>query len=257
MNNKISLSLPCLILFSLSFIFDSHHVLLRAEETKNKLENSHYHSQMIAENQDVDVEYMTNLALIKGHLIVGKELLLLQEYEQAKPHFAHPVDEIYGDLEPLLQQRNVPDFEKSLTVVNELVKFTPQDSKVMTSYDIAMKDIDNAIASLSTDKLKNSEFILSVINNLLATTQEEYSSAIIDNKVVENIEYQDSRGFVLYSEILYQNIADKNQELISKIRPILLEIKSAFPEPMPPNVIVKTPEEMTNLVKDFRQYTQF
>ena len=127
----------------------------------------------------------------------------------------------------------------------------------MTSYDIAMKDIDNAIASLSTDKLKNSEFILSVINNLLATTQEEYSSAIIDNKVVENIEYQDSRGFVLYSEILYQNIADKNQELISKIRPILLEIKSAFPEPMPPNVIVKTPEEMTNLVKDFRQYTQF
>ena len=125
----------------------------------------------------------------------------------------------------------------------------------MTSYDTAMKEIDDAIAVLSTDKLNNSQFILQVINNLLATTEEEYGAAIIDNKVVENVEYQDSRGFVIYSEMLYDNIANNNQELTSKLKPILAEIKSAFPEPMPPNSIVKTPEEMTELVKNFQQIT--
>jgi len=35
-------------------------------------------------------------------------------------------------------------------------------------------------------------------------TAEEYKAAIANNKFVELIEYQDSRGFVLYAEDLYK-----------------------------------------------------
>lgn len=248
MNKKLNLLLST-ILFSSTVIFPAEQILGKGEVLAKETQ-THQHHQDIA-NQDL--EYMTNLALIKGHLIVGKELLLLKEYEQVKPHFAHPVDEIYDSLAPLLKKYNVADFKQELIKLNDLVKYTPSSSQVMAAYDLTVQKLDEAIAAVPSEQLNSSSFILGVINNLLATTEEEYTAAIIDNKVVENVEYQDSRGFVLYSEMLYQKIAN-NKNSSSKTQALLAEIKSAFPEPIPPQSIVKTPEEMTKLVEEFKKY---
>lgn len=238
----------CLLLSTFALIITIEQLNVQAENLQHHQLKS---TEQLAINQEDDLDFMTNLALIKGHLIVGKELLELKEYQEAEPHFGHPVDEIYGLLAPQLSARNLPDFKKSLTVLHELVKFTPQDPKVMTQYQLVMRELDQVIATFPDSQLKSPQFILKVINNLLATTEEEYSAAIIDNRVVENVEYQDSRGFVLYSLDLYENIA--NPQLNREIRPILLEIKSAFPTPMPPNPVVKSPQTMTSLVKQFEQ----
>ena len=39
-----------------------------------------------------DVDYMAKLGLMKGHLIVAKELLDQQQPKQAEPHIGHPVE---------------------------------------------------------------------------------------------------------------------------------------------------------------------
>ena len=80
MNNKFSLFVSGLILSFLPLIIHSNNIPLKAEEITENVNNSHESSHKMAKNQDADVEYMTNLALMKGHLIVGKELLLLRAF---------------------------------------------------------------------------------------------------------------------------------------------------------------------------------
>lgn len=242
----------CLLLLTFSLIITTEKLSVNAQIKNN---DSQINVVQVAINEKDDQDFMTNLGLIKGHLIVGKELLKLGEYEQAQPHFGHPVDEIYELLKPQLSARNLADFKQSLVVLFELVKFTPQDNKVMTQYDLVMKQLDQTIASLPENKQQSPDFILKVIKNLLVTAQEEYNESIIDNQIVENIEYQDARGFVLYSDILYQNInkilAKKDSQLERKLSNSLTEIKQAFPTPLPPENPIKSPDEMSKLITNF------
>ncbi|BAQ63689.1 hypothetical protein [Geminocystis sp. NIES-3709] len=251
MKNSQLFSFLSLLTISFTFTLFMSDYGLKALEVNN----SYYKQHKIDHSQhqkilDKDLDFMTNLGLIKGHLMLGKELLVLGEYEQAEPHFGHPVDEIYGNLEPELEARNILSFKTELTILHDLVKFSPQDNKVMSQYDQAMVKIDEAISNLSVEKRNNSEFISQVIKNLLATVKEEYSAAIIGNKVVENVEYQDSRGFVLYSLILYENM-DNNSPLKAKMQPILFQIKDAFPQAIPPETIIFSSEKMEQLVNNF------
>ena len=80
-----------------------------------------------------------------------------------------------------------------------------------------MKAIDDAIAVLPEDKRKNPAFILQTINGLLDTANSEYGAAIAKNKIVEDIDYQDSRGFVLYAQELYGGIAEQMSKKIPKL----------------------------------------
>jgi hypothetical protein len=93
---------------------------------------------------------------------------------------------------------------------------------------------------------------LQVINGLLETARDEYDAAIIDGKFKEIIEYQDSRGFVQYSNELYAVVASQVKPAAGqKILASLSELKTAWPAPIPPAAPVKMPEQVTALVKDF------
>ncbi|WP_231594738.1 hypothetical protein [Synechococcus sp. CBW1107] len=48
--------------------------------------------------------------MMKGHLLAASELMQLKDYKAAEQHIGHPVDELYGDLEPALMARGVPPF---------------------------------------------------------------------------------------------------------------------------------------------------
>jgi len=91
------------------------------------------------------------------------------------------------------------------------------------------------------------------MNRMLKTAAEEYKAAIANNKFVELIEYQDSRGFVLYAEDS-KNIADqmsqKRPEDHKVIAARLEELKKAWPAVNPPATPVKTPQKFTGLWGD-------
>ncbi|MBL1209530.1 hypothetical protein [Geminocystis sp. GBBB08] len=244
----------CVILLSFILILTTNQLKLNAYNSFLST-NEHHHGLILAKISNNDLNYFTNLGLMKGHLLVGKELLNLSEYEQSEPHFGHPVDEIYGDLEPQLKTRNIPAFNQDLITLHELVKFSPQDPKVSYQYDLAMKKIDQAIAFLPESKRQNPEFIIKVITKLLNIAQEEYSAAIITNKIVEIIEYQDAKGFALYSDILFNsiqnNLSTENPSLAKKLALNLKEIKQVFPSAKAPPKAVIAPEGFSQLVSQF------
>lgn len=248
----------CVSLLSFTLILTGNQLKLNAVNsiTISPQDLHSRHGLMLAKSSNDDISYLTNLGLMKGHLLVGKELLMLSEYEQSEPHFGHPVDEIYSDLEPQLNARNIPEFKQDLTILHELIKFTPQDKKVSSQYNLAMEKLDEAIAILPATQLNSPEFIINVVSKLLTVAQEEYKEAIIDNKIVEIIEYQDARGFVLNSEILYNsiknNLRDQNPSLEEKLTLNLGNIKQAFPSATAPEKSVISPQELSELVSQFK-----
>ena len=85
------------------------------------------------------------------------------------------------------------------------------------------------------------------------TAADEYEASIADGKFVELVEYQDSRGFVMYAEELYNSIAaaqataDAAQH--AKVQAAFADLKTAWPSVKPPDKPIKTPAEVTALVK--------
>jgi hypothetical protein len=208
-----------------------------------------------------DVDYMTKLGLMKGHLLVAKELLDQGKPDQAEPHIGHPVEEIYADVEDQLQERNVKEFKTTLISLQDVVKAGAQDpNKIDTQFKDSMQAVDTAIAAIPEAQRQSPEFVLQVMNGLLDTANSEYTAAIADGKISEVIEYQDSRGFVIYANTLYGNIANqvaqKNPEANKTIKASMAELKKTWPSAIAPATPVMTPDQVTQMIKQIEQNSQ-
>jgi len=113
------------------------------------------------------------------------------------------VEELYA--EKVNSQRKVPEFKSTLDELHDLSKSAPEKPEATAAFEKSVQSIDNAIAAVPERK-SASEFVLDVMNRMLKTAAEEYKAAIANNKFVELIEYQDSRGFVLYAEDLTKTL---------------------------------------------------
>ncbi len=215
--------------------------------------------QLTGEAKDVD--YMTKLGLMKGHMLVAKELLDLKKPDQAEPHIGHPVEEIYADVEGQLNERKVKEFKTSLIALQDLVKAGAKDTaKVDAEFKTSAQSVENAIANLPDTQRKDPKFVLQVINGLLDTANSEYGAAIADGKISQAIEYQDSRGFVAYANDLYKGITpamqkdspDTHKAIISA----MADLTKAWPTAIPPAAPVKTTDAVSKLIKDIEMNTQ-
>lgn len=205
-----------------------------------------------------DVDYMTKLGLMKGHMLVAGELLALNLPEQAEPHLGHPVEEIYVDLQDQLPERKVAEFSDVLTKVQDLVKSKPNDPQVKAAYDKAMGAIDKAIAALSETQRKDPAFTLQVINEMLDTAAAEYTAAISDGKISAAIEYQDSRGFVQYAkDTLLKDaepqLAQKSATTASQLTTEMEQLYKAWPDAVPPAAPVVSIDKVVAQVKSIEQ----
>lgn len=209
---------------------------------------------------DADVDYMTNLGLMKGHLLVAKELLDQGKPDQAEPHIGHPVEEIYSDVEDQLQARNVEEFKTTLDGLHDLVQSNPKDPKVATEMQASMAAVDEAMQAVPEDQRQSPEFVLEVINGLLDTAGSEYEAAIANNKIAEVIEYQDSRGFVTYADTLYEGIepqiTQKYPEAHQAIEADMAQLMKAWPSAIAPAAPTMPPERVSQLIETIEMNAQ-
>ncbi len=212
------------------------------------------------EGEAKDVDYMTKLGLMKGHLLVARELLDLQKPDQAEPHIGHPVEEIYADVEEQLNDRKVKPFKEPLVALQNEVKAGAKDaSKVSTDFKASMQSMESAIAALPEPQRKTPKFVLQVINGLLDTANSEYGAAIANGKIAQIIEYQDSRGFVTYANELYKGIfaqmAKDSSDAHKSIQSTMADLTKAWPAAIAPDAPVLTTAQVTKLIKTIEQTT--
>ena len=209
--------------------------------------------------QAKDVDYLVKMGLMKGHLLVAKELLEMKRPAEALPHVGHPIEELYVTVADQFPQRGVTDFKSTLDEVKDFVKNKPQDPQVIPKFNAGMAAVDKAIAAIPETERKSPAFIAQVDNGLLDSASAEYGGAISGNKI-EEIDYQDSRGFVTYAYMLSQDIAPQLQKDNSKVEEQLKtsfnDLRKVWPSPLPPAKPVATGDQVAAKVKKIAEITK-
>ena len=84
---------------------------------------------------------------------------------------------------------------------------------------------------------------LSVVQQLSAAAAEEYAAAVTDGRVIETIEYQDARGFLLAAQQRLQ----QDPAAPAAARAQIAAMLKAFPAAQPPARVVLTVEQLQSL----------
>ncbi|NRB08199.1 MAG: helix-hairpin-helix domain-containing protein [Richelia sp.] len=230
------------------------------QEQFNQIKDMVTVKKVVLTGEAKHVDYMTKLGLMKGHLLVAQELLEKNQPKQAEPHIGHPVEEIYVDVEEQLNERKVKEFKTTLISLQDLIKANPKAAKLQTDFTASMKAVDNAIATLPETLRTQPAFGLQVINGLLDAANAEYGAAIANGKIAEIIEYQDSRGFVIYAQDIYKTIspqmAKAHPEVHKAIETSMNELVQVWPSVIPPAAPAKSPDDVNKLVTTIAQKSQ-
>jgi hypothetical protein len=193
-------------------------------------------------NLPPELAFATRIALLRGHLLIGDELVKQQQWSAALPHFLHPTEELYGDLKDKLEEYKIAPFDGALKALSDVVK-----ARKAADYAKAKKTVDDALTAADAAMKERTGdwpgFTVETAVEALKAASGEYKDAIVDGKLAKPVEYQDARGFILQGERMIESVAaeleKKNPEALVAVRAGLAELKKAFPTAMPPRVPVK------------------
>jgi tetratricopeptide (TPR) repeat protein len=188
------------------------------------------------------LRFYRDIQLIRGHLLVGDELVKEGRWAEALPHFLHPSEEIYGKIRGELNDYNVPAFLTALKALAQTVK-----AKNKEAYAGALATVEQRLAPADTTLRKKeanwSYFAMETALEALRTATAEYEQALKDGKIANPVEYQDSRGFVWQAERLFASVADdltkKDADATAAVRAAFADLKLAWPSPLPPKAPAK------------------
>jgi hypothetical protein len=189
-----------------------------------------------------ELAFAVRIALLRGHLLIGDELVKQQQWNAALPHFLHPTEEIYGDLKDQLAGYQVPAFDAALKSLSDVVKAKKGD------YAKALKAVNDALAAADGGMKAKQQanwagFVVEAAVEALKSATGEYQQAIVGGKIVKPVEYQDARGFIWQGDRMIESVAadaqKKDPAALAQVRAGLAELKKAFPSAMPPKTLIK------------------
>ena len=182
-----------------------------------------------------DIEYLTNLNLIKGHLWVGVELYKAKYIENGQHHMKHPESELYGDIIPTFEAKGSNGFAKELEELALSVENEDPLTVINENYNNLFDAIDKN-AQFVDEKSKTVDQKILLVQSLLETAAEEYAIGIVDGEVKNKYEYQDALGFTMIAKGILNKIQvdDKvDKEKISKTLSLIDSLTFLWPELVP------------------------
>jgi hypothetical protein len=189
-----------------------------------------------------DLDFALKIAQIRGHLLVGDELVKEGQWAAALPHFLHPSEELYGPIRGKLKTYNTPQFASAL----KLLATTVKQKKGGDDYAKALKGVEDALAAADAGvkaKQPSEGFAVETALELLKSATGEYQQAIVKGRIAKPVEYQDSRGFVWQSEKMIDAqsaaLEKKDAAALKAVRDGFAELKKTWPAAMPPKTPVK------------------
>ena len=186
---------------------------------------------------DPRIFYYRQLALIHGHLLIGNDLVQVDRWDEALPHFLRPMEEIYPQIVPYLKTQSIPSFDAQLKTLAQSVKARKKEAYDAARLFVQMR-MDRALDSARKFMTPMNPFTLKTIAEVLKVAQSEYAAAVEDGKIGKIVAYQDGRGFVYYAHQMFETIAPEletaDRRSVDDMRWAFVELKTAWPRPMPP-----------------------
>lgn len=203
-----------------------------------------------------DFQFALTLALIRGHLLVGDELVSAGKWDAALPHFLHPTEELYGGIKDKVADYHTPAFDTALLKLADVVK-----DKNSTAYTNALQGVTGALdtgdAGVKAKEADWPSFVVATAIMALKAAISEYEDAIVNGQIVKPVEYQDSRGFVWQAERMIdsvgQDLARKDPAALKSVRAGLAQLKKAWPTATPPRTPVKSAAAVADEVANIQR----
>jgi hypothetical protein len=203
-----------------------------------------------------DFQFALTLALIRGHLLVGDELVRAGKWDAALPHFLHPTEELYGGIKDKVADYHTPAFDTALLKLADIVK-----EKNSTAYTNALQSVTGALdtgdAGVKAKEADWPSFVVATAIMALKAAISEYDEAIVNGHIAKPVEYQDSRGFVWQAERMIdgvgQDLARKDPATLKSVRAGLAQLKKAWPTATPPRTPVKSVAAVTDGVANIQR----
>jgi hypothetical protein len=206
--------------------------------------------------KDTRIRVYRDIVLMRGHLLIGAELIELGFWDEALPHFLHPTEELYGLMERYIKLHRVTPFDRQLKAQAQAVK-----ARNKAAYFQAARVVDERLSGALTSFRRYmtaqpfTSYTMRTVVEVLKIARSEYEAAIEGTKFAKPVEYQDSRGFVIYVErILKAQEADYRRvdsARFDQLLSLLVDMKRAWPSPMPPPNPVVPAETVATWVKSF------
>ncbi|MGB9367947.1 MAG: hypothetical protein WCE79_18240, partial [Xanthobacteraceae bacterium] len=134
-----------------------------------------------------DLDFALKIAQMRGHLLVGDELVKEEQWAAALPHFLHPSEELYGPIRGKLKDYNAPQFSSALKLLATAVK----QKKSGDDYAKAWKQVEDALAAADAgvkSKQASDGFVVETALELLKSATGEYQQAIAKGRIAKPVE---------------------------------------------------------------------
>jgi hypothetical protein len=190
-----------------------------------------------------DLDFALRIAQMRGHLLVGDELVKQSQWNAAYPHFRHPTEELYGGIRRRLKDYKVPPFEAALKVLANAVKARKGGDDYASAWKAVSDALDAADAGLKTKQAGWEAFVVETAVETFKSATGEYEEAIVKGRIAKPVEYQDARGFIWQADRMIETVAPalekKDADALAHLRAAIAELKKAFPAAIPPTAPVK------------------
>ena len=199
---------------------------------------------------DDKVAYMTQLGLVKGHLLVGYELYMAGHHDHAKTHMKHPESELYSDLLPAFSRYQQPGFSHELSQLANAVNNDLGRKKVSQRYHALVKKIEQHQVLTSRDVAQQFKTVVQLLN----VAAEEYGIAVVDGEMKNAHEYQDAFGFTKVAHEALMALPDSQEK--EQAVELIKQIKPHWPSLIPPTQLTTNAELIDQIASKISQLNQ-
>ena len=180
-----------------------------------------------------DEDYLLQLGLMRGHLLVGDALFALGERDAARTHSKHPADELYLGIEPAFEALGLDGFAAQLAAHSDAVN-SGDEAAVAEAY----ATLTAAMAAAEEAVELSHRLAARVIVLLLREAAREYALGIVDNQPANVHEYQDAYGFtqvaLAWSRRAAESGDDAARRLFGRMAETLEALDDMWPSLTPP-----------------------
>lgn len=178
-----------------------------------------------------DLAFARFIALIRGHLITGDELIRQHRWNLAYPHFTFPTEEIYSVIRDELPTYRTPPFDGALKALARTVR-----ARNSTQYPKALEKVEAALAAadagLRARQPDWGRFTVAAAVEVLKAAADEYEDAVVNGSIAHPVGYRTARGFVLQADRMIESAALRlsaaDAAPLGDIRAGMTKIKAAF-----------------------------
>jgi hypothetical protein len=188
-----------------------------------------------------DADFGLRMALLEGHLRIGNALMEAGQKDNALPHFGHPVQELYGDMAPYIAAHHGQQFDRDLIALEALAA-RGDAPQYRAAFAGVMRKVVAGRALIPADRFNSDEYTMALAADVCTSASQEYRNAIVAGHVGSLVEYEDARGFMMYSSDLLANHRGGDPRL-ARMAALSGELNHMVEPLDPPEPIRGTPED--------------